>query len=371
MGAWPLDDGGMASRRRQAPRRADSRSLERVLVSGLLLAGGWLFASCGGGEADSRVVPLHARSLGPLPLEQGVTLFNVVDLEIQDSTLYVADAGLPGVQAIGLDGRRRWAVGRKGGGPLEFQRIVGISVLGDTIAVADTRNGRVTLIDQNGVLIADLDVGNPIGGFVLDGTGRLHLGRHRRIDTAGTVRVLRRVGDETQKVGSYGRYEARQHSISRAFHNEVALARGDHGDVWVLYRFRGLVLEIDHDLDVAEEWVVPLPKSFNPDSAYVREVEAPSGASGVALIRGPVATDIAMDDEGQVLVARSVAENETQTTQLLIYEQGGRLREVASLPVRAYKIAWSQGTLFTLEQPHGEAPTIGRYVLEPEDVHSR
>jgi len=327
-----------------------------------------LTAACAAEKPNNEPISLHARSLGPLPLKEDVVLFDARDIAVLDSTVYVADAGLPGIQAFALDGRRRWAVGRKGGGPLEFRAIVGISVLDGRIAVADSRNGRVTIVDRQGALVADVDVGSPIGGFLLDNSGRFHLGRHRQIGTGGTVQVLR---DATDEVGRYGRYEARDHSVALALHNGVALARGDHGDVWVLYPFRGLVLHVNTKLEVAQEWLVPLPEEFDPEAPYVREMESPQGAMTVAIVRAQVASDIAMDDRGHVLVARSLAENGTLSTQLLIYDQDGRLREVASLPVRAKKIAWSRDTLYTLDQRYGEPPSIGRYVLGPGGASSR
>jgi hypothetical protein len=138
-----------------------------------------------------------------------------------------------------------------------------------------------------------------------------------------------------------------------------------------LYPFRGLVLHVNTDLEVVQEWLVPLPEDFDPDGPYVREVEGPQGRKGWAVIRGQIASDITMDDRGHVLVARSLAGDSTLFTQLLIYDRDGRLREIASLPVRANKIVWLRDTLYTLEQPYGEPPSIGRYVLDPVDARSQ
>ena len=146
-------------------------------------------------------------------------------------------------------------------------------------------------------------------------------------------------------------------------HNQAALARGDANDVWVLYRYRGLVLQVDADLEVVREWFVPLPEGFDPDAPYIRQMGSPQ-REVVGIVRAEVASDITMDDWGHVLITRDRAEDGKTFTQLLVYDQSGRLLAVSSLTRRASRVACSGDTVFTLERRSGEPPSIETYALD-------
>jgi hypothetical protein len=75
---------------------------------------------------------------------------------LSNGVLVVADAGAGQVRAFTPDGRHLWTLGRKGGGPGEFEgmgRVV--RTRGDTVAVWDSRHRRVTFVAPDGSLAGE------------------------------------------------------------------------------------------------------------------------------------------------------------------------------------------------------------------------
>jgi len=66
--------------------------------------------------------------------------------------IYVVDINIKAVLVFDVSGEHRHTIGRRGGGPGEFQRLYGIGWLSDTLWVVDDASNRISLFDQEGSL---------------------------------------------------------------------------------------------------------------------------------------------------------------------------------------------------------------------------
>lgn len=71
--------------------------------------------------------------------------FRISDLRVtSDGTIYVLDGGNSRLMAFEPDGKLRWQTGREGAGPQEFMNATHLSLAGDTLAVWDFGNYRLS-----------------------------------------------------------------------------------------------------------------------------------------------------------------------------------------------------------------------------------
>jgi hypothetical protein len=112
---------------------------------------------------------------------EGADMFaNIVGLEIDPlGRIWVADAQLHQIRVFGPDGTHVRSLGKRGGGPGEFEAIAGIDWgPGGNLWVADGGNARYTVFDTAGVLVAThprmaaVTMAPWTGGF--DGKGHLY-----------------------------------------------------------------------------------------------------------------------------------------------------------------------------------------------------
>ena len=103
-------------------------------------------------------------------------LFGVVDaIRLSDGRVVIANAGHSQVRYYSAAGAHLMTVGRKGGGPEEFQRITGlVSMPADSIAVIDGATRRVSVLAPDGrfsrVVVNALGAGGNVLGRRADGT---------------------------------------------------------------------------------------------------------------------------------------------------------------------------------------------------------
>ena len=68
----------------------------------------------------------------------------------ESGNLYIAESGKDRIVKLGPSGNVLWRKGKTGRGPLEFRDPSGIAALGGKVAVSDTRNRRVQVLDGDG-----------------------------------------------------------------------------------------------------------------------------------------------------------------------------------------------------------------------------
>lgn len=106
------------------------------------------------------------------------TVFNgiVGAFRLGSGEVAVADRGSSQIRYFGPDGTFRLAFGRQGAGPAEFQSIGSLMRFGDTLAIFDRRNARLTLF-LGGTLLQTLPVRAATEGPRFSIAGRLDDGR--------------------------------------------------------------------------------------------------------------------------------------------------------------------------------------------------
>lgn len=110
--------------------------------------------SLGGTENDTLLLNPYWASAGP----EGVTLW---------------DGGRNAVVRISAEGEVLWTVGRRGGGPGEFQTVRGVAQMSNGgAALVDNVNERLTILDRDGQLAAETN----LSGMAPESVGSLYDG---------------------------------------------------------------------------------------------------------------------------------------------------------------------------------------------------
>ena len=341
---------------------------------GLLVVAVLLSTACNPADHTASHLSLELKPMGELLPPAGIEFLDPADLDAADGPLYVADDGAFSVYAL-TDRENGAAVfGKKGGGPLEFKQLDGIAAFPGGVAVTDSRNGRVTLLDTAGGIRSEIGGQGNLGAILVDHAGRIHLSRSHEVGNGGTVEVLDSTG---ATVGGYGKYETRTHAVANGLHNRAQLAanagdgNGNNDDTgsWLLYTYRGLVQHYGSTFQLLGEWHIPLPDDFDNQAPYIKEFDTPAGMA-VAIVRRPVATDIAVDQEGHVLIAVDHEGGDYTTSDLLAFTDDGTLLARVTLPLFAYRMAVRGDTLLVLDRQNEDGPRIGRFTLKWKETGS-
>lgn len=312
------------------------------------------FSGCGAWSDQSRPdAEVGLELVGVLPPRDDGTddpLLMPSDLEVVDSIIVVADAAEPDVRFLDRSGMLVRTLGRKGGGPGEFRRLMGVtaSPLGP-LAVSDSRNRRVTLLDQDGRLLREMPLGTGrVGTVAFDAAGQLHLDRQGPVDGSArpgspTIVVYSPQGDS---VRAYGSYTPNEDPVGDQFLNEARFAATSAGGMWVLYPYRAEALHYAESGEITARVMLPPPEGRPADGPFTESGPTPNS---IAIVRMPVADDIAVDDRGLVFVAvmQTPADGKARTD-VLIFDSTGT--PVATVPLRrvARRIAVRGDTLFAL-----------------------
>jgi hypothetical protein len=121
--------------------------------------------ACSGGELDSGPLVMLNRQIQPLALElqwrrggpvEDSVLYTPWDVQANERHAVVLDQGGYRVRAFDVEsGEVAWSVGRKGGGPMEFEAPSDLFANGDGWSVWDWQLGRLTHLDENGRLLSE------------------------------------------------------------------------------------------------------------------------------------------------------------------------------------------------------------------------
>ena len=82
----------------------------------------------------------------------------------ESGNLYIAESGKDRIVKLGPTGNLLWKKGRTGRDPLEFRDPSGVAALGGTVAVSDTRNRRVQVLDGDGNFVREFPIPEGTGG---------------------------------------------------------------------------------------------------------------------------------------------------------------------------------------------------------------
>jgi hypothetical protein len=72
----------------------------------------------------------------------------------RDGNIHVLEALVPEIRVYSPDGELLRRIGRRGGGPGEFEGVPRFGVVGDTVWTVDSRSNRITLFDRSGVVLS-------------------------------------------------------------------------------------------------------------------------------------------------------------------------------------------------------------------------
>ena len=230
--------------------------MDLVAPRSLLLVLALLFTGCSApGERAPNPGAAFQRVLeGPVDTvvstESGL-LAAASDLGVtRDGTLLVLDAGSHSLHIIDPEGRHLRTVGRMGSGPGEFSSPSSLAVLGDTILVVDSRNGRLQSIALDGTPLASrsLPPGYPpavaaAGWFVVPTLGidsilaRIHAADGTRGADIGEIQgtISRMIDMNALKE------EIREGGVPTIFTNTARARTAGDSTVWLLVPARGLV----------------------------------------------------------------------------------------------------------------------------------
>lgn len=278
------------------------------------------------------------------------------DLVVVDDRIYLSDRGLPGVSVVDTLGHVMRSFGREGSGPGEFNAVDGLAVAPDgRIAIADSRNDRITLIDGESV-VDEITVSGRLGGLAFDDAGHLHISRRGRIASgSGTIEVMNGSGDIAR---TYGEYQQQSHSLADALHNDVRFARA--GDtLWWLYPYRGMVGTADGRVLMND---APLWAQVDTLQPYVQTM-GDGPAASVMITRMAAFDDIAAD-EGHVYLLKMTMQDGTLGAAVYVADHDGNLVGTMNLAHPAERIAVSGGRLYALRIETGDQPAIGVYSID-------
>lgn len=309
------------------------------------------------------------RSLIAADAIDDTTLLRPIDFAVRSSMIAVLDRSGPTIRILDLEGRLLRVIGRRGDGPGELRAPGGIALSqGGEIAVADPPNRRISLFDTSGALIAEWPVAGRLGPLRFDTAGRMHADRQGsaggdRVPGAPTIHVLA----SGQSVLAYGEYEASDDTFGERMLNEARLAPIADGGTWVLYPYRGLVQAYGHDGALVRTIRLPDPIGRPREGPFTEESAITAGAPpAIAVVRMPVADDVAVDASGRVfVVALQMPEGEGLFSELSVYSPAGELLGRQRLARRARRIAIEGDLLYALRESQSTVgidvyPVLGR-----------
>jgi hypothetical protein len=247
-----------------------------------------------------------------------------------DGEIYVLDGSEPPVEQFGRDGAYRGALGRRGGGPGEFQFPVGLMLVGDSLYVRDFMKGGYARFAPDGAPVADRRLEESLG-FVSE------LRYHRDgvwlsasiqdslnsvvgfySDTARTT-VLHRVSTPRGRalqfscVGMSGSTPMFSPNLLWSSAGERAAVHAQPGyEIWV-YRNAQLEMSIRRDIpsraptidDAKQLYPEGWKVSFGGGGECVVPVEEVVAQQGLAPVL-PVVQDVLVLPNGRILVRRSL-----------------------------------------------------------------
>jgi len=116
-------------------------------------------------EWSLSVEPLF--SVGSVAGPEAEQLFQVSGAHrLSDGGIAVVNAGSREIRFFGPDGHHRSTLGRRGGGPEEFEMPVLAGSLGDTLIIVDQAHHRFTLVHPDQGFVGLARISNDVGGFL-------------------------------------------------------------------------------------------------------------------------------------------------------------------------------------------------------------
>lgn len=256
-------------------------------------------------------------------------LLQPVDLAAGGGALVIADAMLPGATLVPLDAEGRLGQPRailgQGGGPFEFEDVVAVARTAHRIAIADSRNRRVSLFDSAGAPVSEISVPNGAADIAFDSRGRLHVRTLGADPETAAAHVAVFDAATGGRLGDYGVAEERVDWPTTGMHNRARLAPGNDGAMWLAYAYRGTVYPVSPDLRLGEPII--LDPELPPQDSYVEFLD--DAGMAYAVKREEVIPDIAALPGGGFVALMFLDANRPSVRPrpaVRFYDSDGRLR---------------------------------------------
>ncbi len=295
---------------------------------------------------------------------QDSAVLRPTNLAIAGEDLVIADEADPTVRVIDRAGGLVRVIGRHGGGPGELRGISDIDVHGSgEIAVGDPRNLRISVFGLDGSLVREVPVRMSFGAVAFDAAGRLHVDFMRPLDGprepgAPTIGVL---SPDGERLFTYGNYQPQDHPLADGMANQVRFAAARDGGVWVLWAYLGIVEHRDSTGALVRRFELPPSKGRPAGGPFIEQ--SPDDPNVFAIVRLPVADDIAVDDRGLLYVlARQTDDNGRDYSEILIYDADGGPVNAFALDRAGRRLAVDGDLVYVLGD-------VYRYELPSIDVY--
>ncbi len=325
-----------------------------------------------GMDVASAPIIMDVGSIGVSATVADSVLLQPHDFAVRGTIVAVADRAGPTVRLLDTEGRLQRVLGKRGGGPGEFRTISGVAVSDEgLIAVGDARQRRITFFHRDGSIVGELTLPGRLGAIMFDDQGALHVDRSTALDSTGpiqgspTIEVYSAAG---QLLRQYGNYLPAADPYGKVYLNEVRFARAPDGSVWLLYPYRGLVEERAPSGELRTSIELPSPEGRPRGGPFVEEIPAtPGSPPSLAIVRMPVADDIAVDGSGRIHVSvLQTPQGQRMYADLAVFSPEGRELTRQRLRVPARRIAIQGEAMYALRDAFGASVGIDIYAILPD-----
>lgn len=281
-----------------------------------------------------------------------------------DGAVYVADEQGPDIRVFAADGEHLRTIGRRGGGPGEFESLASIGWVGDTLVTQDARNGRVGLLQATGEWVGQipwLAASGPVVRVYTASPGEAYFlgplpedkrGVHRflgwiRLTGEGPVDtlVIPRLDDPPPVALRCDYPNGGVGFFSIPFAPRLLSTPGPGGSIarsWSA-EYRVVLTAGDDTLRVIERGIEPMPVTHvEYETGIARFLEMRERYPGMRCEASsmerkevkPAIADLWFDQEGRLVVERYTAEG----TAFDLYDYEGRIRGSVQAPSRDERV---------------------------------
>lgn len=249
---------------------------------------------------------------GGLEVSEEQVLGNPVDMSLSKSDqIYVLDSKDNNIKIYLKDGTFIKSIGRKGSGPGEFIRPWKLEIINEKIYVADTGNGRIQVLDEDGKYQRSYKIPVSFGlGMTFDSEGKAYLNT-RGFRSPKLISIYDNQGNLIREVGqlegksfqasdfSVIKKQIRGGEIPDSFKNELMLIVDAEGNIFAVHQALNKLKKYSADGKLQVESSIKAEEYKNIYKAFLQKNEEVRDAAATyyALL---YVNDLELDKEGNL-----------------------------------------------------------------------